>query len=291
VRKPPFGTLAALRVAAVAVLVVLAFAAQIYLPIPRVPLSQAELKYRLIDQLGKALVCGGMPYPFEPDSAYPKIVADVPTYEAILRHTRIRPILLDERDITRVYVEWLGLSRIKLRLGPLLYSFEFVRADGFRGSAFAGDIDWLGHVWDVHPAAGVYACAICLSPDTVIATPSGDVPVTQVKPGMRVWTAAASGARIDAIVQRTADRVVGADAQLVRLVLADGRTLDVSAGHRTADGRLIGQLKPGDELDGSRVASRSTVAGLAGETFDLLPDGPTATYWANGVLLRSTLAP
>jgi hypothetical protein len=42
-------------------------------------------------------------------------------------------------------------------------------------------------------------------------------------------------------------------------------------------------------LDGSSVvlAQRVRYAGQA--TFDILPSGTTGTYWANGVLLQSTL--
>jgi len=63
----------------------------------------------------------------------------------------------------------------------------------------------------------------------------------------------------------------------------------VSAGHPTADGRKVGELKAGDRYDGAVVTSAALVAYTGGATFDVLPAGATGTYWANGVLLGSTL--
>src|SRR5439155_1009954 len=73
------------------------------------------------------------------------------------------------------------------------------------------------------------------------------------------------------------------------LVLSDGRTVDVSPGHPTADGRRVGDLVAGDAYDGAIVASADRVAYSGGATFDILPAGPTGAYWANGVVLGSTL--
>jgi hypothetical protein len=77
---------------------------------------------------------------------------------------------------------------------------------------------------------------------------------------------------------------------MVRLALADGRVLLASPGHRSADGRPLGTLAPGDRLDGSRIVAWELVPYGSDRTYDLLPAGPTGTYWANGVLLSSTLA-
>ena len=77
---------------------------------------------------------------------------------------------------------------------------------------------------------------------------------------------------------------------MVHLVLADGRELLVSPGHPAADGRRAGDLKVGDSLDGSTVARWELVPYAGDRTYDLLPGGPTGHYWANGILLASTLA-
>ena len=77
--------------------------------------------------------------------------------------------------------------------------------------------------------------------------------------------------------------------QVVRLRLEDGRTVEVSPGHPTAGGSPVGALRTGDRFDGSVVTSTERIP-YAGETWDLLPAGPTHTYWADGILLGSTLS-
>ena len=77
--------------------------------------------------------------------------------------------------------------------------------------------------------------------------------------------------------------------RLIRVVLADGRSVVASPGHPSSDGRRIGALTPGDLLDGSRVVTIDVLP-YSGDTWDLLPRSSTGTYWADGVLLGSTLA-
>jgi hypothetical protein len=76
---------------------------------------------------------------------------------------------------------------------------------------------------------------------------------------------------------------------VVQLRLADGRAVDVSPGHPTADGRTVGDLSADDDYDGAVVVSAELVPYEGEATFDVLPAGPTGIYWANGVLLGSTL--
>jgi hypothetical protein len=76
---------------------------------------------------------------------------------------------------------------------------------------------------------------------------------------------------------------------MAHLILADGRELLVSPGHRTADGRQAGDLKIGDQLDGSNITTWELVPYADGRTYDLLPAGATGFYWANGILMASTI--
>ena len=78
---------------------------------------------------------------------------------------------------------------------------------------------------------------------------------------------------------------------MVHLHLADGRELLASPGHRTSDGRPLGSLSIGDEVDGSKVTLWELVPYDGSRTYDLLPAGPTGEYWANGIPLSSTLSP
>jgi hypothetical protein len=75
----------------------------------------------------------------------------------------------------------------------------------------------------------------------------------------------------------------------VHLVLADGRELLASPGHRTADGRPLGSLAAGDVIDGAKIIRWELVPYADARTYDLLPAGPTGSYWANGIMLSSTL--
>ena len=75
----------------------------------------------------------------------------------------------------------------------------------------------------------------------------------------------------------------------MHLVLADGRTVNVSPGHPAADGQPVGDLAAGDRYDGAIVTSAQLVPYTGGATFDVLPAGATGMYWANGVPLGSTL--
>ena len=118
--------------------------------------------------------------------------------------------------------------------------------------------------------------------------PRGDVLVSRLMVGDPVWSADANGKRIQARVAR----VVSVSAKrhaVVELRLMDGRVLRVSAGHPLAGGRSIGALMVGERLDGSIIASMRKLPYHGTHTWDLLPDGPTGWYWADGVLLGSTL--
>jgi hypothetical protein len=106
---------------------------------------------------------------------------------------------------------------------------------------------------------------------------------------MAVWSTDASGRRIRAVVERVGRTPVSARHEVVRLVLADGRTVLASPGHPTPGAGVVGGLNPGQPFEGSTIVSTSRVPYWGRFTFDLLPSGPTGTYFANGVLLGSTL--
>lgn len=132
-------------------------------------------------------------------------------------------------------------------------------------------------------------CPICLASETMIATPHGDVRVSDLRAGMPVWTLDARGKKTVAPVTLTSRTPAPAGHRVVRLALADGRRALVSPGHPTADGRLVGDLHAGDAYDGSLVVSAELVLYGGAATHDLLPAGETGLYWADGILLGSTL--
>ena len=132
---------------------------------------------------------------------------------------------------------------------------------------------------------------ICLSSETLISTQNGNVPITELKPGMTVFTLDTQGNQVIEPIELVS-KVSVPDSHIVcHLILSDGRELFVSGGHPTADFREINDLIPGDTLDGAELVSIEKVSYGVGYTYDLLPAGETGFYWANGVLMGSTLSP
>ena len=184
------------------------------------------------------------------------------------------------------------IQAIELELAGDLYRFTVsIPKDGSETvERVSGTVDRAGsvHIEDREPGVRPN-CPICLAEGSRIATPSGDVAVQDVKVGMPVWTTDLRGARTVGVVLRTGRSVAPSGHEVVRLTLADGRTVSVSPRHPTADGRAVGGLRSGDRYDGSRVTAARLVPYTAGATYDLLPSGATGTYFANEVLLGSTL--
>ncbi len=132
--------------------------------------------------------------------------------------------------------------------------------------------------------------AVCLSFDTLISTPEGNVPIFDLKPGMSVFTLDITGNKVIEPVELVSKVSVPDSHVVCHLILNDGRELFVSGGHPTADGGEIRDLTPGEILDGAELVSVEKVRYSGGHTYDLLPAGETGFYWANGVLLGSTLS-
>lgn len=130
---------------------------------------------------------------------------------------------------------------------------------------------------------------ICLAGDTKISTPGGDVLAKNMKPGMSVWTIDKNGKAVKGVVLLAERTPAPLWHQVVHLELSDGRELFVSPGHQVADGRKIGDIKAGEALEGVFVASANLVPYNAEYTYDILPSGDTGKYFANGILLQSTL--
>lgn len=132
-------------------------------------------------------------------------------------------------------------------------------------------------------------CPICLAKDAMIDTPQGEIAAQDLQVGDLVWTVDTSGKRVLSAVILTSKTPVPPAHQMVHLVLDDGRELFVSPGHPTIDGRTAGDLAFGDLYDGARVISSDRVPYSEAYTYDILPSGETGFYFANGILLGSTL--
>lgn len=129
---------------------------------------------------------------------------------------------------------------------------------------------------------------VCASPDTMIATPSGERPIADLVAGDLVYSADHGTLRAVPLEAVYATPVF--DHRVVRVELDTGRVLEISPGHPTADGRSFGDLRAGDRLDGALVLSAELVPYTHATTHDILPASDTATYVAGGALIGSTLA-
>jgi len=269
--------------------------------VPGTPLNQYQLKFRIFDELGPPAFCDPDFYPIAHAggdqasalSNYSQIRDNSELYAAIVEHEHLPapPAELDDAQKLTLYRAYKKLRALELHPGGGGSSlFDYTTADTY--TKVQGSVSSDGKVSVNSKTQGSRpSCPICLSAATLIGTPDGDVNVTAIRPGTLVWTQGADGNRIAALVIEAGSTPVPAGHVMVHLTLADGRQLWASPGHQTADGRPLGSLSVGDVVDGSRVSGWERVPYAGDRTYDLLPAGPTGFYWANGVLLRSTLSP
>src|SRR6267378_1594834 len=227
-------------------------------------LTYAQLKYRIVDQFGRLLFCDPDYYPVaradEQTLAHdrlPEIQRDAPTFSAILAHLGITPAASYTSDQELAsYRDWKMLNAIKLEQVGGGFHFLAVFGTPQQASRVDGTIDQRGNVTVAsRTASGQPPCPICLARGTRIATPSGDVAVEDLKVGDVVWTQDLTGARAAAPLVEIGSTPVPATHRVVQLRLSDGRAVDVSPGHPTADGRRLGDLAAGDFYDGAVVVS------------------------------------
>lgn len=133
-------------------------------------------------------------------------------------------------------------------------------------------------------------CPICLAAGVLIATPFGPIPVQDITVGTPVWTADLEGRRILGVVVETGRTQAPVGHRVVWITLEDGRSVLASPGHPTGDGRTIGELSAGDRFDGSAVVSTTRIPYSGTMTYDVRASGHTGAYFANGILLGTTLA-
>lgn len=268
-------------------------------PVLGSPLAVPQLKFAVMDAVGKPVFCDPDFYPVgRPEmptalAQYPTIKGDTETYSAIVAHEHLPSSELTDDQKLTVYRAWKLLRAVDLVAAGNQYTFQY-RVQSKTGSAayemVGGGVLVDGMVTiSSRAAAGPPNCPICLAASVLIATPDGPLRVTEIRVGMVVWTQAAGGSRVAAPVLEVGSMEAPQGHMVVHLVLADGREVQVSPGHKTADGRAVGSLRVGDSLDGSTVTVWELVPYTGGKTYDLLPAGATGRYWANGILLSSTL--
>ena len=261
-------------------------------------LTVPQLKYRVMDGLGRPWFCDPDFFPVgrgdEGQRALdkqPEIQKDADAFAAIVEHLRLRAAQYTPDQQLAIYREWKTLNALELKPINNVLAFAYLAMrDVGGGERVDGRVSADGRVTVLNrQQAGPPQCPICLALGTRIATPSGERAVQDLRVGHVVWTIDAAGARIAAPLITVGSTPVPETHEVVRLMLEDGRVVHVSPGHPTADSRRVGDLAGGDALDGARITSVERVAYAGGATYDILPAGATGAYWANGVLLGSTL--
>jgi hypothetical protein len=273
-------------------------------PTPGPALTAAQLKLAIIDRFGPLWYCDPDFYPIqrleEIDAAHERwaeLVADTEAYAAITAKLGLDPSADFTDDQTlEVYRAWKVLNAIALDpIGNDTYRFDYLAEPGAgatEGTRTAGTIGATGSIAiEQQAAAGEPMCPICLARGTRIETPSGRLPVEGLRIGDPVWTLDEHGRRVRATVIAVGSTAAPAGHRVVRLVLADGRTVTASPGHPLADGRRLGDLRTGDAVAGSVVVSADLVPYDDGRTYDIVVSGPTGIYLVDGIPLGSTLRP
>jgi hypothetical protein len=273
-------------------------------PTPDPTRTLAELKFVLIDELGPLWYCDPDFYPIQRQDElasalerWPEVVADSKAFGVIATRLNLDPAgLVADGQKLDVYRAWKVLNAIALDpIGNDAYRFDYLAqpaTDDPHGMHTAGTISAGGEVTVEQQApAGEQICPICLARWALVDAPGGPRPVEGLRIGDPVWTLDANGARVRGVVIAVGSTPAPAGHRVVRLVLADGRTVTASPGHPLADGRPLGEPRAGDAVDGSIVVATELVAYLGGQTYDLAVSGPSGIYFVDGIPLGSTLRP
>ena len=264
-------------------------------PVTGPALSASELKYRVIHRLDEVFVAVPVIVPREvrlhqARNAFSTIQQNEEGFEAILHELDLEESsgLTDEEKLL-VLEEKTKLNRVGLEPSGGAYRFELVIVEGIDRFEVKGTITGRGDITILSREPSLGPLPVCLAGNTRIDTPVGQLMVTDLAVGMGVWTVDASGARVASAIDRVGSSPAPVGHEMVHLVLHDGRQLLASPAHPLGDGRRLEQLAPGDLVDGGVVRSAERVEYSGSATYDVLPAGSTGQYWANGILLGSTL--
>lgn len=139
------------------------------------------------------------------------------------------------------------------------------------------------------PAFGCYPpdcpVPICLSPDTRIRTSGIEKQIKDIQVGSIVLSDDKKPAKVIKIGKTEVK-----NHQILEVTFNDGTILKVSPGHPAADGRKFKGLKLGDIVDNRSVSDIKKIVYQHKYTHDILPDSETGNYYANGILVGSTLS-
>ncbi len=260
--------------------------------------SLPELKYLVLASFDDVFWCDPDFYPIgrpgqEEKNAleqFPVINANEAEFSAILQHLGLpnKAEYTDDEKLL-IYREHKRLTyQVEMTPSGDIYQFTLRVKEG-QGERIEGTVTPSGNIKVSKREPSFNTCPICLAEGTLIDTPGGPVPVEQLHEGMAVWTVDDTGNRVTDFVVKMVVTPVPSSFQVVKVTLSDGRTVTASPGHPTAEGRALSDYRVGETLDGA-VVTAVEHSDCDGVTYDLLPFGETGLYWANGILLKSTLS-
>jgi hypothetical protein len=262
-------------------------------------LSITELKYKVLDQFPDFFFCDLDYYPIAHDDEtslaqqkFPELQANSDEFQVILGHLGLsgQTSFTDEQKL-QIYRDHKRLNGIVFQVVNDKYQFQILTgSEGQGGTAITGTVDASGAIDISKREPAILTCPICLAAGTLIDTPRGAVPVEKIRVGDPVWTEDEAGRRVIGSIVRTGRVSVPATHRMIHVTLSDGRELWASPGHPTTGERTLGELHAGGVLDGARIVYVEQVPYGQGFTFDILPSGATGFYWANGILVGSTLS-
>lgn len=269
------------------------------IPTPASGTSPTELKYRVLEEFPDFFFCDPDFYPVargdemtRARERFPEIQMNQEEFQEILDHLGLSgtTTFTDDQKLD-IYREHKKLNAVHFEAAGDAYQFQIKTGqEGLQGSIITGLIEAGGSIEILQQDSGVITCPICLAAGTLIDTPRGPVPVEELRVGELVWTQDEAGRRVSAPILKTGNMEVPASHQMMQLLLEDGRGLWASSGHPTAHGLRLGDLQIGDRLDGAQVIHIEYVPYRARYTYDILPAGSTGFYWANEIMIGSTLA-
>jgi len=125
---------------------------------------------------------------------------------------------------------------------------------------------------------------ICLSAETRIKTPTIEKVVTDLKESDFVISDNGKLVKIKKTSKTEAKKH-----KILKITFHDATTLEISPNHPTSDRKLFKELKIGDLIGGKQIIEIKEILYKYKYTYDILPDSETGNYYANGVLIGSTL--